>query len=135
MSLENMKKEVASGIGLAESLMSTSERRRGRAEDVVGLRFKRGSSSNSVFTVLVLLAFPFSYHICFDASFVIFISLFPIVLLWDSIPSSIGKLFLIQFSFKIKNENPLLAFILWQILMILCLLINSDYYFLIISKS
>lgn len=58
-SLENMKKEEASGIGLAESRMSTSERRRGRAEDVVGLRLKRGSSSNSVFTVLVSLAYCF----------------------------------------------------------------------------
>lgn len=54
--LENMKKEVASGMGLAELGISTSERRRGLADDVVGLRLKRGSSSNSVFTVSVLVS-------------------------------------------------------------------------------
>lgn len=49
-----MKNEDASGIGFLESRISTSERRRGRAEDVVGLRFSRGSSSNSVFTVVLV---------------------------------------------------------------------------------
>lgn len=51
-----MKNEEASGIGFAELWISTSESLRGRAEDVVGLRFKRGSSSNSVFTILLGLA-------------------------------------------------------------------------------
>lgn len=53
--LLNMKKEDASGIGFFESCISTSERRRGRADDVVGLRFKRCSSANSVFTALYWL--------------------------------------------------------------------------------
>lgn len=53
LSLEKMKKEVASGIGFFESWISTSESRRGLADDVVGLRFNRGSSSYSVFTVSI----------------------------------------------------------------------------------
>lgn len=51
-----MKKDEASGMGFLVSQISTSESRRGRADEVVGLRFNLGSSSYSVFTVFGWLA-------------------------------------------------------------------------------
>lgn len=61
-------------MGFLVSHISTSERRRGRADEVVGLRFSRGSSSNSVFTVFGWLAyfkFVISVSPCLVASAVV----------------------------------------------------------------